>query len=271
MATSMSWAICCEQVPSGLRAATPRPRRVPVKLPAAWRNAPVPPRILSVCRIPTLFAQVCGLTDGVTDLFVVTRCIVPRPNTRLSRLTLSGSPGRFATSTTRPSPVKTPPATITVLTTVRVPDSPEATITPRNDCLPVVRAAAGATVATSVSPIAKSVPRAAVTSRLIVGPYDRVDERRTWRPALSASVPTIPRRVHPVSSRAPPEAGVSVAFALSPTSDEQWQPQSRLRRVLLTRIPRATWRLAAYSRRHNAPTGASRARIGNTPGTGPPA
>ena len=70
-----------------------------------------------------LTTHVLVFTDGMAGLFVVTRCIVPRENTRLSRETLSGSPGRFVTSTTRPSPLKTPLATTTVLSMVRVPDS----------------------------------------------------------------------------------------------------------------------------------------------------
>src|SRR3954447_2114410 len=73
---------------------------MPAKLPLAWRNAPVPPRIFCVCRMRTSVAQVCGLTDTVKDLLLVTRCIPPPGKTRLSRLTVSGSPGRCATSTT---------------------------------------------------------------------------------------------------------------------------------------------------------------------------
>jgi hypothetical protein len=39
-------------------------------------------------------------------------------------------------------------ATATLLITVRVPDTPEATMTPRTDSLPLVAAAAGKAVAT---------------------------------------------------------------------------------------------------------------------------
>src|SRR3954451_15333683 len=53
--------------------------------------------------------------------------MLPAANTRPSRLTSSGSPGRFSTSTTRPPLLNTPLATTTLPTTSRVPDTYDAT------------------------------------------------------------------------------------------------------------------------------------------------
>jgi hypothetical protein len=64
--------------------------------------------------------------------------MLPAANTRSSRLTLSGSPGRFSISTTRPPPLNTPLATTTLPTTTRVPDTYDAAMVPLNVSVPVV-------------------------------------------------------------------------------------------------------------------------------------
>src|SRR5947208_13085483 len=61
---------CCEQVPSGLRPATPHARSVPANVPEAWRKGPVPPWTFAVWLARTLIAQVCGLTEILGGLFV---------------------------------------------------------------------------------------------------------------------------------------------------------------------------------------------------------
>src|SRR3954447_16395251 len=83
---------------------------------------------------------------------------VPPGNTSLSRRTLSGSFGRLGTSTSRPKPLKTPLAT-TVLSTVREPDVPDATILALNDSWPEVRAGpdAAAAAAGRTSPTTTAV------------------------------------------------------------------------------------------------------------------
>jgi hypothetical protein len=116
---------------------------------------PVPPRTLAVWRILILTAQAFGVTDAVNELAVLTRRILRRGTTRSCRFTVPGSPGRLATLTIRPAPVKAPLATIRALTTVRAPDSSEVTMTPRSDSLPVARVAAVA----ADDPIASSVWR----------------------------------------------------------------------------------------------------------------
>jgi len=113
--------------------------------------------------------------------------ILPPRNTRSSRLTFSGSPGRFATSTSWPVPVNAPVATNTLLRRVRVPDSPDATIVPRIDSLPLVRAAAGATAATNVSTTANTAAGAELTWRFIASP-----SRRGWM-----TPPAARRSAHP--------------------------------------------------------------------------
>src|SRR3954451_12005980 len=91
----------------------------------------------------------------------------PWRNTRSSRLTLSGSPGRFCTSMTRPTPLKAPLATNRVLRTLRAPDAPEVTITPLKDSLSLVRAPADAPDGASITLTAATVPRTTATCRLI--------------------------------------------------------------------------------------------------------
>jgi hypothetical protein len=65
----------------------------------------MPPSIVPFCC--NLNANVHAFESGTIDAFVVTlfKCIVPSGKTRLSRLMLSGSPGRFGTSTIVPTPL----------------------------------------------------------------------------------------------------------------------------------------------------------------------
>jgi hypothetical protein len=85
--------------------------------------------------------QLRELTENDVSRIVVTTCIVPSVKTRSSRTTLSGSVGRFGSSTILPTPSKTPLARTVVATTTRSPDCPEATIVPVNVSLPLVAAA----------------------------------------------------------------------------------------------------------------------------------
>jgi len=94
--------------------------------------------------IVAVATQLSGLTETEKSRFVLTRCMLPLAKTRSSRLTLSGSVGRFGTSTIRPTPLNAPLAMTTLVMTVRVPDTPEVTMVPLNVSLPLVAAAAGA-------------------------------------------------------------------------------------------------------------------------------
>src|SRR3954467_10200006 len=92
--------------------------------------------------------------------------MAPPANTRSSRLTFSASPGRLGISTTRPTPLKTPLATTALVTTSRVPDVLDATMTPLNVSAPDTRAAAGDDPART-APIASATTAARFASPLI--------------------------------------------------------------------------------------------------------
>src|SRR5262249_40408003 len=107
-----------EQLPSGLRAKSATAPIVPVKLPVAWPNCPVPPVTSQVNCCVAVNRQLCGLTDPDRVPGVLTTCMVPLRKTRSSRLTPAESGG--TSSTTRPTPLNTPLARTTLPMTVRV-------------------------------------------------------------------------------------------------------------------------------------------------------
>ena len=88
---STSWSGSCsvEQVPSGLRAKSARPLTIPVKLPVAPVNFPVPPVTCQVSYDVPVNRQLRGLiTKGDRGLpSVLTTCRVPPGKTRSSWLT----------------------------------------------------------------------------------------------------------------------------------------------------------------------------------------
>src|SRR3954454_12444897 len=121
------------------------------------------------CLMRTEPVQLCGLFDSVGAWLVTRMWILPTGNTKSSRVTFSGSPGRLATSTSWPVPVNAPVATNTLLRSVRGPDSPDATIVPSIDSLPLVRAAlatAGAQMNTTRTARAGRAARMTDSSRI---------------------------------------------------------------------------------------------------------
>src|SRR5439155_23911527 len=170
MSTSRRGSCSKEQLPSGLRAKSTGPEPVAAKLPLAAENRPVPPTTSTVCCTVALKWQLCPFppeTEKSTS--VLTMRVLPSAKTKSSRLTLSGSVGRFGISTIRPTPLNTPLATITLLTTVRVPDRPDVTTRPFIVSFPLVCAAAGAAIASAI-PMASSAQRAPLTCRLMLPP-----------------------------------------------------------------------------------------------------
>ena len=75
---STSWSGTCSklQLPSGLRARTAGPVTVPVPLPVALANCPVPPAISPVWWIVAVATQLRGLTERLKSRFVLT-CGLP--------------------------------------------------------------------------------------------------------------------------------------------------------------------------------------------------
>src|SRR3954451_20493410 len=133
----------------------------------------------------------------------------PWRNTRSSRLTLSGSPGRFCTSMTRPTPLKAPLATNRVLRTLPAPDAPEVPITPLKGSLPLVRAPADAPDGASITLTAATVPRTTATCRLIWGSLlaqSMTATRAVPHGSVPASNDSAWGSTPPVSLRPPPTA-----------------------------------------------------------------
>src|SRR4051812_14823199 len=128
----------CEQLPSGARCRMPRALTEPVPVPVAPLNMPVPPSKLAACVIVNLARHDLGSILAWKPRLVLTRWSVPSGNTRSSRLTLSGSVGRFGTSTILPTPSNTPVARIDVARTTRSPDKPLAMRKPSNLSAPEV-------------------------------------------------------------------------------------------------------------------------------------
>jgi hypothetical protein len=69
-----------------------------------------------------------------------------------------------------PTPLNTLLATATLLMTVRAPDMPEATMTPRTQSLPVVAAATGTAVATETASVIPAATSALFTCDLMAPP-----------------------------------------------------------------------------------------------------
>jgi ATP-dependent metalloprotease FtsH len=77
VSTSCSDGCPAAQLPSGLRGSSPWGLIVPVKVPLAWANSPVP---LVICESSWSVArnrQLCGLTVTEAPTVVLTRCMVP--------------------------------------------------------------------------------------------------------------------------------------------------------------------------------------------------
>ena len=103
-----------EQLPSGLRAKSATALTVPVTLPAASANCPVPPVTSQVsCCVP-VNRQLWGLMKNDRSPSALTTCMVPLGKTR------SSWPSGCESSTTRPTPRNTPLARTTLPMTVRV-------------------------------------------------------------------------------------------------------------------------------------------------------
>ena len=50
---------------------------MPVKVPLAWANSPVPPSMCAFCWVVARNRQLCGLTVNEAPVLVLTRCVVP--------------------------------------------------------------------------------------------------------------------------------------------------------------------------------------------------
>jgi hypothetical protein len=60
-----------------LRGNSPSGLTVPVKVPLAWANNPVPPSMCAFCWVDAWNRQVRGSTVNVAPELVLTRCMVP--------------------------------------------------------------------------------------------------------------------------------------------------------------------------------------------------
>ena len=146
MSTSCSAGCVKAQLPSGSRPPSRSAVTVPVKLPAAAANWPVPAVNSPVCCSVNLNRQLSGLNEVISP--PIAALYARSPQGRPDRRALC-SRGRWAdpgAQRSGPTPLNTPLATTTLLMTVRVPDTPEATMLPLNDSPPLVAAAAGVTV-----------------------------------------------------------------------------------------------------------------------------
>src|SRR3954454_16460931 len=106
--TSSSGACSCEQLPSTARAATSFARTAPAEPPDACRNLPVPPWTLVVCSMRPVNTRVCGFNDDEAAPLVLRIWTCPWGKRDHPGSRCPGSPGTFCTSTTHPTPSKTP-------------------------------------------------------------------------------------------------------------------------------------------------------------------